>query len=81
MTCSKRLVHNVVMSSKKFLLYPCLVLKNILAHEELRDAQSSLKQYQQNIKELEEGLLKKRSEIVNVQESLQATIGELELKV
>ncbi|XP_059578334.1 centromere-associated protein E isoform X3 [Alligator mississippiensis] len=57
------------------------VTMNILAHEELRDAQSSLKQYQQNIKELEEGLLKKRSEIVNVQESLQATIGELELKV
>ncbi|XP_019381630.1 PREDICTED: centromere-associated protein E isoform X2 [Gavialis gangeticus] len=57
------------------------VTMNILAHEELRDAQSSLKQYQQNIKELEEGLSKKRSEIVNVQESLQATIGELELKV
>lgn len=57
------------------------VQKNILAQEELRNAQSSLKQYQKTIEELEKDISEKRSEILNAEDSLGETVGELELKV
>ncbi|KAM7168718.1 centromere-associated protein E isoform 1-T1 [Macrochelys suwanniensis] len=57
------------------------VAMNILAQEELRNAQSSLKQYQKTIEELEKDISEKRSEILNVQDTLGETVGELELKI
>ncbi|XP_043369164.1 centromere-associated protein E isoform X4 [Dermochelys coriacea] len=57
------------------------IAMNILAQEELRNAQSSLKQYQKTIEELEKDISEKRSEILNVEDSLGETVGELELKI
>ncbi|XP_067424353.1 centromere-associated protein E [Emydura macquarii macquarii] len=57
------------------------ITMNILAHEELRNAQSSLKQHQKTIEELEKNISEKRSEILNVQDTLGETVGELELKI
>nr|XP_042715901.1 centromere-associated protein E isoform X2 [Chrysemys picta bellii] len=57
------------------------IATNILAQEELRNAQSSLKQYQKTVEELEKDISEKRSEILNVQDTLGETVGELELKI
>nr|XP_048703282.1 centromere-associated protein E isoform X1 [Caretta caretta] len=57
------------------------IAMNILAQEELRNAQSSLKQYQKTIEELEKDISEKRSEILNAEDSLGETVGELELKI
>ncbi|XP_042715901.2 centromere-associated protein E isoform X3 [Chrysemys picta bellii] len=57
------------------------IATNILAQEELRNAQSSLKQYQKTVEELEKDISEKRSEILNAQDTLGETVGELELKI
>ncbi|XP_030420329.1 centromere-associated protein E isoform X4 [Gopherus evgoodei] len=54
---------------------------NILAQEELRNAQSSIKQYQKTVEELEKDISEKRSVILNAQDTLGETVGELELKI
>lgn len=57
------------------------ILKNILAHEELRNTQSSLKQSQDTVKKLEKNISEKESEILSVEEALGKTIKELEIRV
>ncbi|KAM9142729.1 centromere-associated protein E [Pangshura tecta] len=57
------------------------IAMNILAQEELRNAQSSIKQYQKAVEELEKDISEKRSAILNVQDTLGETVGELELKL
>nr|XP_025965047.1 centromere-associated protein E [Dromaius novaehollandiae] len=57
------------------------VSMNILAHEELRNAQSSLKQSQDVIKKLEKSISEKESQILNVEEALGKTINELEIQL
>lgn len=57
------------------------ILKNILAHEELRNAQSSLKQSQETVKELEKSLSEKESQMLSVEETLRKTISDLERQV
>ncbi|XP_039397723.1 centromere-associated protein E isoform X2 [Mauremys reevesii] len=57
------------------------IAMNILAQEELRNAQSSIKQYQKTVEELEKDISEKRSEILNVQDTVGETVGELELKI
>lgn len=57
------------------------VLKNILAHEELRDAQSSLKQSQDTVKKLEKNISEKESQILSVEEALETTTKELKTQV
>ncbi|KAM9193844.1 centromere-associated protein E-like [Mergus octosetaceus] len=54
------------------------VSMNILAHEELRNAQSSLKQSQEAVKKLEKSLSEKESQMLSVEETLRKTISELE---
>ncbi|XP_071893057.1 centromere-associated protein E isoform X2 [Anas platyrhynchos] len=54
------------------------VSMNILAHEELRNAQSSLKQSQETVKELEKSLSEKESQMLSVEETLRKTISDLE---
>lgn len=55
--------------------------KNILAHEELRNTQSSLKQSQDTVKKLEKNISEKESQILSVEEALGKTIKELEIQV
>ncbi|NWI17167.1 CENPE protein, partial [Crypturellus soui] len=57
------------------------VSMNILAHEELRNTQSSLKTSQDMIKKLEKTICEKESEIHNVEEVLRKTINELEIQL
>ncbi|XP_069639599.1 centromere-associated protein E [Haliaeetus albicilla] len=57
------------------------VSMNILAHEELRNAQSSLKQSQDTVKKLEENISEKESHILCVEEALGKTIKELEIRI
>ncbi|NXL53328.1 CENPE protein, partial [Podilymbus podiceps] len=57
------------------------VSMNILAHEELRNTQSSLKQSQDTVKKLEKKIFEKESEILNVEEALGQTIKELEIRI
>ncbi|XP_074848090.1 centromere-associated protein E [Carettochelys insculpta] len=57
------------------------VSMNILTQEELRNAQSSLRQYQKTVEELEKDISEKRSEILNAQDTQRETVGELELKM
>lgn len=57
------------------------ILKNILAHEELRNAQSSLKQSQETVKKLEKSLSEKESQMLSVEETLRKTISDLERQV
>ncbi|XP_054238811.1 centromere-associated protein E [Indicator indicator] len=57
------------------------VSMNILAHEELRNAQSSLKQAQDRVKKLEKNISEKESQILSVEEMLGKTIKELEIKL
>lgn len=52
-----------------------------MAHEELRNAQSSLKQSQDTVKKLEENISEKESHILCVEEALGKTIKELEIRV
>ncbi|NXA22284.1 CENPE protein, partial [Ibidorhyncha struthersii] len=57
------------------------VSMNILAHEELRNTQSSLKQSQDTVKKLEKNISEKESEILSVEEALGKTIKELEIRI
>ncbi|XP_026703732.1 centromere-associated protein E [Athene cunicularia] len=57
------------------------VSMNILAHEELRNAQSSLKQYQNTVEKLEKTISEKESQTQSVEETLGKTIQELKIKV
>ncbi|XP_050194004.1 LOW QUALITY PROTEIN: centromere-associated protein E [Myiozetetes cayanensis] len=57
------------------------VSMNILAHEELRNAQSSLKQSQAAVKKLEKCISEKESHILSVEEALGKTIEELETRI
>ncbi|XP_072717996.1 centromere-associated protein E isoform X2 [Ciconia boyciana] len=57
------------------------VSMNILAHEELRNAQSSLKQSQDTVKKLEKNISEKESQILSVEEALGKTIKELEIQI
>lgn len=52
-----------------------------MAHEELRDAQSSLKQAQDQVKKLEKIIAEKESQVVSVEETLGKTIKDLEVQV
>uniref|UniRef100_A0A8C8E6R5 Centromere protein E n=1 Tax=Otus sunia TaxID=257818 RepID=A0A8C8E6R5_9STRI len=54
---------------------------NILAHEELRNTQSSLKQYQNTVEKLEKTISEKESQILSVEEALGKTIQELNIRV
>uniref|UniRef100_A0A8D0FTF3 Centromere protein E n=1 Tax=Strix occidentalis caurina TaxID=311401 RepID=A0A8D0FTF3_STROC len=54
---------------------------NILAHEELRNTQSSLKQYQNTVEKLEKNISEKESQILSVEEALGKTIQELNIRV
>ncbi|XP_074721204.1 centromere-associated protein E [Strix uralensis] len=57
------------------------VSMNILAHEELRNTQSSLKQYQNTVEKLEKNISEKESQILSVEEALGKTIQELNIRV
>ncbi|XP_009883830.1 PREDICTED: centromere-associated protein E [Charadrius vociferus] len=57
------------------------VSMNILAHEELRNTQSSLKKSQDTVKKLEKNISEKESEILSVEEALGKTIKELEIRM
>ncbi|NXV87623.1 CENPE protein, partial [Calonectris borealis] len=57
------------------------VSMNILAHEELRNTQSSLKQSQDIVKKLEKNISEKESQILSVEEALGKTIKELEIRI
>lgn len=57
------------------------ILKNILAHEDLRNAQNSLKESQKTVKELEKSISEKESQILSVEEALGKTIKELQIQV
>lgn len=52
-----------------------------MAHEELRNTQSSFKQAQDTIKKLEKNISEKESQILSVEESLGKTIKELKTRV
>ncbi|NXJ81092.1 CENPE protein, partial [Trogon melanurus] len=57
------------------------VSMNILAHEELRNTQNSLKQSQDSVKKLEKNISEKESQILSIEEALGKTITELELRI
>ncbi|NXV50361.1 CENPE protein, partial [Uria aalge] len=57
------------------------VSMNILAHEELRNTQTSLKQSQDTVKKLEKNISEKESQILSVEEALGKTIKELEIRI
>ncbi|XP_071412044.1 centromere-associated protein E isoform X2 [Pithys albifrons albifrons] len=57
------------------------VSMNILAHEELRNTQSSLKQCQNTVQKLEKCISEKESKILSVEEALGKTIKELETQI
>ncbi|XP_074946836.1 centromere-associated protein E isoform X2 [Phalacrocorax aristotelis] len=57
------------------------VSMNILAHEELRNTQSSLKESQDIVKKLEKNISEKESQILSVEEALGKTIKELETQI
>ncbi|NXM33742.1 CENPE protein, partial [Oxyruncus cristatus] len=57
------------------------VSMNIMAHEELRNTQSSLKQSQITVKKLEKCISEKESHILSVEEALGKTIKELETRI
>ncbi|NXY08473.1 CENPE protein, partial [Pteruthius melanotis] len=57
------------------------VSMNILAHEDLRNAQNSLKESQKKVKNLEKSISEKESQILSVQEALGKTIKELQIQI
>ncbi|NXC68403.1 CENPE protein, partial [Anhinga anhinga] len=57
------------------------VTMNILAHEELRNTQSSLKRSQDTVKKLEKNISEKESQLLSVEEALGKTINELEKRI
>ncbi|XP_055652281.1 centromere-associated protein E isoform X1 [Falco peregrinus] len=57
------------------------VSMNILAHEELRNAQSSLKQSQETVKKLEKSISEKQLQFLCVEEALGKTIKEYKIQI
>ncbi|XP_042667809.1 centromere-associated protein E [Centrocercus urophasianus] len=57
------------------------VSMNILAHEELRNAQSSLQKSQETVKKLEKIISEKETQIVSAKETLGNTINELQIQL
>ncbi|OXB56675.1 hypothetical protein ASZ78_013121 [Callipepla squamata] len=57
------------------------VSMNILAHEELRNAQSSLQKSQETVKKLEKSISEKETQILSVEETLGRTINELKIQL
>ncbi|XP_035181738.1 centromere-associated protein E [Oxyura jamaicensis] len=57
------------------------VSMNILAHEDLRNAQSALKQSQETVKKLEKSISEKESQMLSVEETLRKTISEHEIQL
>ncbi|NXQ33851.1 CENPE protein, partial [Alaudala cheleensis] len=57
------------------------VSMNILAHEDLRNTQSSLKESQNTVKKLEKSISEKESQILSVEEALGKTIKELQIQI
>jgi len=62
-------------------LWIFFILKNILAHEELRNAQSSLQKSQETVKKLEKIISEKETQILSVEEMLGKTTDELKIQV
>lgn len=52
-----------------------------MAHEDLRNTQSSLKESQNTVKKLERSISEKESQILSVEEALGKTIKELQIRV
>lgn len=71
------------MAKKKSIsvLWIFFILKNILAHEELRNAQSSLQKSQETVKKLEKIISEKETQILSVEEMLGKTTDELKIQV
>ncbi|XP_005518025.2 PREDICTED: centromere-associated protein E [Pseudopodoces humilis] len=57
------------------------VSMNILAHEDLRNTQSSLQESQKTVKKLEKTISEKESQILSVEEALGKTIKELQIQI
>ncbi|NXH56301.1 CENPE protein, partial [Rhabdornis inornatus] len=57
------------------------VSMNILAHEDLRNTQNSLKESQNTVKKLKESISEKESQILSVEEALGKTIKELQIRI
>ncbi|KAM7021915.1 centromere-associated protein E [Passerculus sandwichensis] len=57
------------------------VSMNILAHEDLRNTQNSLKESQKSVKKLEQTVSEKESQILSVEEALGKTIKELQIQI
>nr|XP_026647756.1 centromere-associated protein E [Zonotrichia albicollis] len=57
------------------------VSMNILAHEDLRNTQNSLKESQKTVKKLEQTVSEKESQILSVEEALGKTIKELQIQI
>ncbi|NXB99334.1 CENPE protein, partial [Orthonyx spaldingii] len=57
------------------------VSMNILAHEDLRNTQNSLKESQNTVKKLEKSISEKESQILSVEEALGKTIKELQIRI
>ncbi|NXW72481.1 CENPE protein, partial [Hirundo rustica] len=57
------------------------VSMNILAHEDLRNTQSSLKESQNIVKKLEKSISEKESQILSIEEALGKTIKELQTRI
>ncbi|NXE39375.1 CENPE protein, partial [Ptilorrhoa leucosticta] len=57
------------------------VSMNILAHEDLRNTQNSLKESQNTVKKLEKSISEKESQILSVEEALGKTIEELQIRI
>ncbi|CAN8208954.1 unnamed protein product [Coccothraustes coccothraustes] len=57
------------------------VSMNILAHEDLRNTQNSLKESQKTVKKLEKTISEKESQILSVEEALGKTIKELQIQI
>ncbi|XP_031464724.1 centromere-associated protein E [Phasianus colchicus] len=57
------------------------VSMNILAHEELRNAQSSLQKSQETVKKLEKIISEKETQILSAKETLGKTINELQIQL
>ncbi|NWQ73509.1 CENPE protein, partial [Columbina picui] len=57
------------------------VSMNILAHEELRNTQNSLKRSQDTVKKLEKSISDKESQILSVEEALEMTTKELKTQI
>ncbi|XP_054151597.1 centromere-associated protein E [Melozone crissalis] len=57
------------------------VSMNILAHEDLRNTQNSLKESQKTVKKLKQTVSEKESQILSVEEALGKTIKELQIQI